>query len=132
MWNRIQGEVLKPHIQRVTFSGVPGTVPNTGQLPTLASPFLLVLNDFTDTIITKLRFQFDMVLPDSWFPKHFRITLLNLKPWMNTNMVEQGIPFSLGAYRNLALDPGNASCNFFWRKYHQGLDQTPPLLVSAR
>lgn len=70
-----------------------------------------------------------MTLPDSWEPKRMRVTLFKVLPMQNTFQQTHGLPYSLGAYRNLAQDLSEANCNFFWRgKYHQILSDQIKLI----
>jgi len=65
-------------------------------------------------------------LPASFVAQRVRFTVLKLKPYQSTTVgITCGIPYNLGAYINMAQQPGDFYRNFFYKKYHTILyDQT--------
>lgn len=70
-------------------------------------------------IYTKLNISIKATIAYTTPPGFARITLVKLKPFVQSNKFNCTIPGALGAYRNLALRAGNPTRNFFNPKYHQ-------------
>lgn len=73
-------------------------------------------------VYCRLQFTFDYArqgMSDSLNPDAiFRITILKLKPKQATTAFNVNLPGALGAYRNLAVDPGTATRNYFDKDLH--------------
>jgi len=77
-------------------------------------------------ISSRVTVNMDMTLPDSYKPARIRFTVLKVKPYTPTQSgITCALPYNLGAYINLAQEPGTPYRNFFYKKYHTILyDQT--------
>lgn len=78
-----------------------------------------VSNDRYLPIYSKLNIAFKATVTATTPPAFARVTILKLKPFVQSNKFNCSIPGALGAYRNLAVRAGNPNRNYFNPKYHE-------------
>lgn len=70
-------------------------------------------------VFTRLNFKFTAKNGGASRPARVRVTLLKFKGgYHDSNKLSVGLPTALGAYRNLCLETGDPSRNFFSPRFH--------------